>query len=191
MRGVHNTCGTRPIGRIDRVSTYTSQVLRRALVIHTMVDAVQRGVKYEQLENESESDDFKPLTRDEAQALRTKNPSVSPWRVVAVQAVAGLACCVAVWGMAHSGGAVWSALFGAAAVVVPNALLARGIARGIGSPAAMALGFMFWELVKIGLAVAMLVIAAKVVPDLSWPALLVTMVVCMKVNWVALLWRGR
>jgi ATP synthase protein I len=37
----------------------------------------------------------------------------------------------------------------------------------------------------------MLVIAAKVVPGLSWPALLLTMVVCMKVNWVALLWRAR
>ena len=39
--------------------------------------------------------------------------------------------------------------------------------------------------------VAMLLIAAKVVPQLSWPVLLVTMVVCMKVNWLALLWRGR
>lgn len=50
---------------------------------------------------------------------------------------------------------------------------------------------MFWEMLKIGVAVAMLVIATKAVPDLSWPALLVTMVVCIKVNWVALLWRGR
>jgi ATP synthase protein I len=46
-------------------------------------------------------------------------------------------------------------------------------------------------MLKIGVAIAMLVIAAKVVPGLSWPALLVTMVVCIKVNWVALLWRGR
>jgi ATP synthase protein I len=56
---------------------------------------------------------------------------------------------------------------------------------------AAAAGFMFWEMLKIGVAVAMLVIAARVVPDLSWPALLVTMVVCMKVNWLALLWQGR
>lgn len=53
------------------------------------------------------------------------------------------------------------------------------------------MGFLFWEMLKIAAAIAMLVIAAKVVPDLSWPALLVTMVVCIKVNWVALLWRGR
>ena len=56
---------------------------------------------------------------------------------------------------------------------------------------AMAAGFMFWEMLKIGVAVAMLAIAMRVVPNLSWPALLVTMVVCIKVNWVALLWRGR
>jgi ATP synthase protein I len=56
---------------------------------------------------------------------------------------------------------------------------------------AMATGFMFWEMLKIGVAVAMLAIAVRVVPNLNWPALLVTMVVCIKVNWVALLWRGR
>jgi ATP synthase protein I len=36
-----------------------------------------------------------------------------------------------------------------------------------------------------------LVIAARVVPQLNWPALLVTMVVCSQMNWFALLWRGR
>lgn len=56
---------------------------------------------------------------------------------------------------------------------------------------AAATGFMFWEMLKIGVAIAMLLIAARVVPNLSWPALLVTMVVCMKVNWLALLWHGQ
>ena len=46
-------------------------------------------------------------------------------------------------------------------------------------------------MLKIGVAIAMLVIAARVVPNLSWPALLAAMVVCIKVNWVALLWRPR
>jgi len=48
---------------------------------------------------------------------------------------------------------------------------------------------MFWEMVKIAAAVAMLAAAPRVVPGLSWPALLVAMIVCMKVNWVALLWQ--
>jgi ATP synthase protein I len=37
----------------------------------------------------------------------------------------------------------------------------------------------------------MLVIAARVVPHLSWPALLLTMLVGMKVNWLALLWQPK
>ncbi len=56
---------------------------------------------------------------------------------------------------------------------------------------ALAVGFLFWEMLKIGVAIAMLVIATKVLPNLSWPALLIGLVVCIKVNWLALLWRGR
>ena len=139
----------------------------------------------------AEQEEFKTWTQEEAQAWRTSNPSLSPWRVVAVQAVAGLVCCAAVWAITQRSGAAWSALYGAAAVVLPSALLARGMTRGMRNPVAAAAGFMFWEMLKIGVAVAMLVIAVRVVPDLSWPALLVTMVVCIKINWVALLWRGR
>lgn len=131
----------------------------------------------------------RPLSRAEAQALRERLPSVSPWRVVAVQALAGLLC-VAVASLMGPG-ALWSALYGAAATVLPSALLARGMTKRVGSAVAAAAGFMVWEMVKIGVALAMLVIAARVVPQLSWPVLLITMVVCMKVNWLALLWRGR
>jgi ATP synthase protein I len=139
----------------------------------------------------AEQEEFKTWTREEARAWRTNNPSLSPWRVVAAQAVAGLVCCAAVWAITQRSGAAWSALYGAAAVVLPSALLARGMTRGMRNPVAAAAGFMFWEMLKIGVAVAMLVIAVRVVPGLSWPALLVTMVVCIKINWVALLWRGR
>lgn len=133
---------------------------------------------------------FKRLSREEAQALAEREPSVSPWRVVAAQAAAGALCVVLamVWG---GRGAAWSAVYGAAAVVLPNALLARGLTRRAGNAVASAAGFMFWEMLKIGVSIAMLVIAARVVPDLSWPVLLATMVVGMKVNWLALLWRGR
>jgi hypothetical protein len=49
---------------------------------------------------------------------------------------------------------------------------------------------MLWEFVKIAVSVAMLVLAPRLVQPLSWPALLVGLVLCMKVYWVALLWRG-
>ena len=134
---------------------------------------------------------FKAWSKEEAQAWRSKNPPSSPWRVVAAQAAAGLACGAGAWVIARASGAAWSALYGAAAVVLPSALLARGMTRGTRHPLAAAAGFMFWEMLKIGVAIAMLLIAVRVVPNLSWPALLVTMVVCIKVNWIALLWRGR
>ncbi len=139
-------------------------------------------------------DDQPPLrriTRDEAAALRARHPALSPWRVVAAQAAAGVLCAAVVWLLTGRSAAGWSALYGAGAVVLPSVVLARGMTRGAGSAVALAAGFLFWEMAKIGVAIAMLVIAARVVPQLSWPALLVTMLVCMKVNWVALLWRGR
>ena len=50
---------------------------------------------------------------------------------------------------------------------------------------------MGWEFLKIAASIAMLVLAPKVLPALNWPALLVTLAVCIKVNWFALIWRGR
>lgn len=134
---------------------------------------------------------FKVLSPSEARALGDRLGSVSPWRVVAVQGLVGLVIWLGFAVFSAKASAAWSALYGVAAVVVPNALMARGMTRRMSSAVSAATGFMFWEMLKIGVAVALLVIAAKVVPDLSWPVLLVTMVVCMKVNWFALLWRGR
>jgi ATP synthase protein I len=88
---------------------------------------------------------------------------------------------------------VWSLLYGAATVVVPGALMARGMTSRLSSmaPGASAVSFMLWEFVKIGVSLAMLVAAGRIVQPLVWPALLVGLVVCMKVYWVALLWRRR
>ena len=142
-------------------------------------------------EDGAEQEVFKPWSKEEAQAWTSKNPSLSPWRVVAVQAAAGMLCAALTWVITQRGEAAWSALYGAATVGVPSALLARGMTRGTRNPMAVAAGFMFWEMLKIGVAIAMLLIAVRVVPNLSGPALLVTMFVCIKINWIALLWRGR
>ena len=52
-----------------------------------------------------------------------------------------------------------------------------------------AVSFVSWEGVKIAVSVAMLMLAPKIVQALSWPALLVALVLCMQVYWLALLWR--
>jgi ATP synthase protein I len=157
-----------------------------------MTDTIDQGARIASDADEATDPPFKTLSREEAQALRASIPQVSPWRVVVAQAAAGLVCGAVTWLVTQRSGAAWSALYGAAAVVVPGALLARGMTRGSSSnPGAAVFGFMFWELVKIGVAVGMLLAAPRVVPGLSWPALLVAMVVCVKVNWWALLWRRR
>jgi ATP synthase protein I len=134
-----------------------------------------------------------PLTREQAQALREKDPPVSPWRVVATQIATGVV--VAALGVLLTGRPEvgWSALYGASVVVVPGALMARGMTSKLSSmsPGTSAVSFMLWEFVKIAVSVAMLMLAPTIVQPLSWPALLVGLVVCIKVYWVALLWRRR
>ena len=135
----------------------------------------------------------KPLTREQAQALRAKHPSISPWRVVAVQAAVGVAIAALAWLVTGQPAVAWSALYGAAAVVVPAALMARGMTSRLSSmaPVVSAVSFMSWEFVKIGVSVVMLMLAPRIVQSLSWPALLVALVLCIKVYWLALYWRGR
>jgi ATP synthase protein I len=137
---------------------------------------------------------FKSLTRDEARALVANSPhAVSPWRVIAVQIAVGVLVAL-VAGLATARWDVfWSALYGAGVVVVPGALMARGMTSALTSvsPGASAVSFMLWEFVKIGLSVALMVLATRIVQPLSWPALLVGLVVCIKVYWVALAWRRR
>ena len=135
---------------------------------------------------------FKPLTREQAQDLRARLPAMSVWSLLIWQAAAG-AVMVALWGLLSlQADKTWSALFGAASVVLPNALMAWGMtrrsARDAGTPM---LTFAVWELVKIILAVAILVAVAAGFPSLSWAALLSTLVVTLKANWLALLRRGR
>jgi ATP synthase protein I len=132
-----------------------------------------------------------PLTRQQAQALRAEHRSGSPWWVVAAQAVLGVVVAGVAWAVTGRVNVMGSALYGAAAVVLPAALMARGMTSRLSSmsPGVSAMSFMTWESVKLGVSIAMLALAPKLVPQLSWPALLVGLVACLKVYWVALLWR--
>lgn len=129
-----------------------------------------------------------PLTRDEAQALIAKSPSLSPWRVIALQALIGVVVAVIWGGLSRNLPSFISALYGAAVVVVPGALMVRGV-FGRGSGRSLG-GLLFWEIVKLLLVLALLALAPKWVPSLNWAALLVTLVLCLKVNGLVLLWQG-
>ena len=131
------------------------------------------------------------LTRAEAQDLRERKPQVPAWWVVAAQAAVGLVVALLAGFVSDNPAVGVSALYGAAVVVVPGALMARGMSSRISSmsPGASAVSFMLWEMVKIAVSVLMLMLAPKIVQPLSWPALLGSLVVCMNVYLLALLWR--
>ena len=131
---------------------------------------------------------YRTLTAEEARRVREENPSVSPWWVIAVQVGVGLVVALAAWGLTGRQNVGWSAGYGALAVVIPAAVFARGLTGRFSSLNAgtAAFGFMLWEMVKIALTVAMLVVAPRWVSELSWPALLVGLVLTMKVYWIAL-----
>jgi ATP synthase protein I len=134
-----------------------------------------------------------PLTRHEAQAFRERHPQVPVWWVVAAQAALGGLIAALAWWVAGESSVGMSALYGAAVVVVPGALMARGATSPNArlSPVVGAVNFLMWAVVKIGFSVLMLLLAPKIVQPLSWPALLVAMGLCMQTYWLALLWRRR
>src|SRR2546427_832753 len=142
-------------------------------------------------ELEGEDSDFKPLTSEEAQEWRTRNPQMSVWRFVVVQAVVGVLVALVAWLVTGRAEVGWSAAYGALSVVLPAALFARAVVRKRpGGAAAAMVGIFGWELVKLVLCIAMLAAAPKLVPGLSWLALLAGLVVVMKTYWVALVVRA-
>lgn len=144
-------------------------------------------------ETTDEEPPFKPLTADQARRLREQDPPLSPWWVVLGQAAVGLVVALASWAVTGRQNVGWSAGYGALAVVIPAAIFARGLTGRFASLNAgtAAVGFMVWEMVKIAASFVLLAAAPRLVPALSWPALLVGLVLTMKVYWVALAYAPR
>ena len=139
-------------------------------------------------ELEAQEQSFKPLTRVEAERIRTANPQASVMRVVGVQILTSVVLAGVVFlltGQVHLG---WSALYGGVAVWIPAAMFARGLQRqqASGNAGSALMGFFVWELVKVVMTVAMLLAAPRLVSELNWLALLAGFVVTMKVYWVAM-----
>jgi ATP synthase protein I len=142
-------------------------------------------------DDDQQEEALKPLTKQEAEAFRAKQPVYSPWRTVGVQSAAGLMLSLLMGALGGSGW-WWSALYGVAVVVLPGAMMVRGLSGSLGLPQGAVLArFAVWELAKLLLAVAMMVAAPRLVSDLSWLVLLLALVVCLKVNWAVLLFDQR
>ena len=131
--------------------------------------------------------DFKPLTREEALQWRSKQPTLSlswllVWQSVSALVVVGLAA----W-LTSDPVVVKSVLYGAAAVVLPSALMAWGVtssalARHLsGQAQASLVNFFVWEGVKLVLVLVLLGLAPVVLDAVNWLALVAGLVVVLKV----------
>jgi ATP synthase protein I len=132
--------------------------------------------------------EFKPLTADEAKAWRQSHTQSSPWRVLWLQAGVGtLMALLTAWATGQADLAA-SVAWGALAVVIPAIVFVRALSRQMRRiPSGSALvGLLVWELVKIVLTVALLLVAPKVIYELNWLALVAGFVVTMKVYWLAM-----
>lgn len=142
------------------------------------------------LEDEAPEPEFKPLTPQEAQVWRLKNPTTSPWVILWVQVAVSVVLALVVGAWSNQPAWMWSVAWGGFAVVLPAALFARALSRQmkLGSSSVALAGLFMWELVKVVLTVVLLAAAPKVISELSWLALLAGFVVTMKVYWLAWYW---
>lgn len=144
-----------------------------------------------------QDEDFKPLTREQAQQWRAAQPRFSPWSVLGWQVLLALLAGLLAWGLSQRVAVAASVLYGAAAVIVPTAVMAWGLTSGAlarlfaGVAKASLAGFFLWEGVKVLLALAMLWSAPRIVPDLNWLALVAGLVVVLKAYWLELWFRSR
>ena len=139
---------------------------------------------------DSQDEEFHTLSAEEAQAWRQNQPKLSVWWVLVAQLVTALVLATAVFLWFGRWSLFVSLIYGATSVVVPAALFARGLKSPAASVNAFTatLSFAVWQGVKMALTVLLMVLAPRLIEDLSWPALLAGLIVTMKVYWLALIW---
>ena len=131
---------------------------------------------------------FKPLTAEQAQAWRQQNPVSSPWCVLWLQFGVGVLLAVLTGLFTGQWPLAASVAWGGVAVIIPAVVFVRALSRQMRrtQPGSALAGLFVWELVKIVLTVALLLVAPKVISELSWLALVAGFVVTMKVYWLAM-----
>lgn len=135
-----------------------------------------------------------PLTAEQARQWRIRHPQLPLSRVLIAQALTGVVVALLAWALTGRALVAWSAAYGALVGVLPAALAARRMARWAAPgfpPGAALAGLVLWEAVKVILAVGMLLAAPKILGAPSWPALLISLVLVIKVYWVTLLLGAR
>lgn len=145
--------------------------------------------------------EFKRLSAEEAAEWRSRQPRESVWRLVLWQLLLGLLLVPLAWLLTRRAEVAGSAAYGVLCILLPTALmaycltssrLARLIRRLFPGMSGLSLaGLFFWEGVKVLLALAMMWQAPRLVPGLSWLALVAGLVVALKAYWLELWMRSR
>ncbi len=137
-----------------------------------------------------EEEPIVPWTKEQVLEFRQAQPTVSVWWVIGAQVLVGLVLMFVAWLLGVKLAKMVSLGYGSLCVVLPSALFARGITSrwsGLG-PGAAVTGFFLWEFVKIAMTMVMLLISQSVVDDLSWPMMILGLIITMKVYWLSFLW---
>ena len=133
-------------------------------------------------------DEFKALTAEEAAAWRLSHPQTSPWHVLFLQIGVGALMVLLTGLLTQEFHLAASVAWGCVSAVIHAVVFIRALSRQMRQiqPKVVLMGLFFWELVKIILTVALLLVAPKVISNLSWLALVAGFVVTIKVYWLAM-----
>ena len=134
-----------------------------------------------------------PWTKERVLEFRKAEPPVSVWWVVLTQMSVGLMTVFVAWLLGAKFASMASLGYGSFCVVLPSIIFARGVTSKWSSlnPGAAVTGFFLWEFVKVAMTVVMMVMSQSLVDDLSWPMMMLGLIITMKVYWLSFLWQRK
>jgi len=133
-------------------------------------------------------------------SMRLRQQVPVMFRAVAAQFLTSMVVAAGAWMIAGHRAAV-SSLLGGLACALPNGLLALNLARvshwsksraadgGPDGAKAYAFALLVGEFIKVVLTIGLLVLIARAVRDVVWPALIVAVVAVLLMQAAALIWR--
>lgn len=140
--------------------------------------------------------DEQPWSAEQANAWRAKTHAMSPWLPAAMQAVVAVLLLAGSLVLDLERNIRLSVMWGVFSSLLPSLLCVSGyritvwMLKDLPHGAQTLLGFasiLCWELVKLLLSVALLIVASRIVLNVHWLAMLLAFVVVVKAYWLAFL----
>ena len=150
----------------------------------------------EMIEQATAERDERPWSAEQANAWRVRVPAMSLWLPVGMQGAMALLLLAGSMVLRLDQVVRLSLMWGVIASLLPSLFCVTGyritmwVLRSLPHGAQTLLGLMsviFWEVVKLVLSVALLMLASRLVAGLHWPAMILAFVVVIKAYWLAFL----